>query len=156
VRDRVPRHALATALALAERSSDDTRWVPSPGQLELAGVLEVDERTVRRHLAMLECLGLLLVLRDAPMRDPATGRWCRRRTNRYVLTLGSVAVDPRQSPTGHGCPVPPCQGNPPAVEPPGGEVEHVFALPPDPPAGPPLPPERLPELVRDLKARLGR
>lgn len=156
VHERVPRHVLATALALADRSSDDTSWVPAPGQLELAGILEVDQRTVRRHLLVLEQLGFLLVLRDAPMRDPGTGRWCRRRTNRYVLTLGRVAVDPRQGPTGHQCPVPPSQGNPPAVEPPGGEVVCVVALPPDPPSGPRLPPEQVRERVRDLKALLTR
>ena len=31
VRERCPRHLVATALALAEASSDDTAWVPSPG-----------------------------------------------------------------------------------------------------------------------------
>ena len=95
---------------------------------------------MRRHLVMLERLGLLLILRDQPMRDSATGRWYRRKTNRYVLTLArGVEVDPRQrppAPTGHQRPVSPLEkpSPPPAG---GGEGSREVVSPgPEPPTGP--------------------
>lgn len=157
VRHRVPRHVLAAAVALAERSNDETSWVPSPGQVELASVLGADERTVRRHLVVLEAAGLLMVLRDRPQRDPSSGRWHRRRTNRYVLTMpaGRVPVDlPGRSPTGHARPVPPLGETPPARSTGGGGSVVAVELPADPSTGAPVPLPELRERIRALKASL--
>jgi DNA-binding transcriptional ArsR family regulator len=90
--------------------------LPYPSQVELSRRLGVHERTVRRWLADLEELGLVLVLRSWPVRGE-DGRWTRRQSNRYLLTdrkagaaTGLACPLPRRrspllSPTGRGCPV---------------------------------------------------
>lgn len=120
--------------------------LPYPSQQTLARELGVDERTVRRWLAELEGLGLVVVYRTEPERDRETGKWRRRQTNRYLLAdvkarasapscplprrrLGASAL---VSPTGHPCPVTASQGSTSggaaigsASPPPREEVEPV-------------------------------
>lgn len=113
--------------------------LPYPSQETLARELGVDERTVRRWLAELEGLGLVVVLRTEPERDRETGKWRRRQTNRYILCDGKAKGAapscplPRRrlgasaliSPSGHPCPVTASQGSTS-----GGASEGDAAPPP--------------------------
>ena len=82
----IVRGALATLIALIDHS-DDTAGPAWPSQARLARLVGVDARTVRRHLAELRDAGYLLVFVYGANRDPATGRYSRRRTNRYYFTF---------------------------------------------------------------------
>ena len=98
--------------------------LPYPTQETLAERLGVHERTVRRWTRELEALGVLDVFVSPPQRDPATGQWCRRQSNRYLLAdqrarkAGPACplprrrpVKPQEPPTGHECPVTPTQSS---------------------------------------------
>ncbi len=58
-------------------------------QETMAAELRVSDRTIRRHLGRLERAGLVTVIRCAPERDPASGRWFRRLSNAYLLRFPS-------------------------------------------------------------------
>jgi DNA-binding transcriptional ArsR family regulator len=80
----VIRSAIATLEALLEHSSDtaDPVW---PSQARLATLTGVDVRTVQRHLKELRDAGYLLVFFYSVERDLTTGRYRRRKTNRYYF-----------------------------------------------------------------------
>ena len=113
--------------------------LPYPSQETLARELGVDERTVRRWLAELETLGLVIVYRTTPERG-SDGKWTRRQTNRYLLADGKAKGAapscplPRRrlgasaliSPTGHPCPVTASQGST------SGGASEGHAAPPPP------------------------
>ena len=82
------RGALATLEALLEHSNDlaDPVW---PGQERLAKLAHVSLRTVQRHLRELHEAGYLKVYCTPPQRDRYTGRYYRRKTNRYYFTFCS-------------------------------------------------------------------
>lgn len=80
------RSALATLEALLEHS-DDTAGRVWPSQARLARLAGIDVRTVQRHLKELRDAGYLLVYVYAPVRDEATGKYVRRKTNRYYFTF---------------------------------------------------------------------
>lgn len=111
------RHLLALIDVLADYGtlSDD---LPFPCQTTMARDLGVNERTVRRWVAELEGLGLIVVRRSRPVRDPESGRWSRKASNRYIVadrlarrSVGACCPLPRRRlsplvpPTGHDCPV---------------------------------------------------
>jgi len=112
--------------------------LPYPSQETLARELGVDERTVRRWLAELEGLGLVIVYRTQPERG-SDGKWTRRQTNRYLLADVKARASapscplPRRrlgasgliSPSGHACPVTASQGSTS-----GGAAEGSAAPPP--------------------------
>jgi DNA-binding MarR family transcriptional regulator len=54
-------------------------------QLKMAEMLRVHPNTIVNHVRRLETAGLLTVTRSRPVRDPGTGEWVRRETNRYWL-----------------------------------------------------------------------
>ncbi len=78
------RGALATLEALLEHSNDlaDPVW---PGQERLAKLAHVSKRTVQRHLRELHEAGYLKVYCAPAQRDRVTGRYYRRKTNRYYF-----------------------------------------------------------------------
>ncbi len=82
----VIRGAVATLEALLEHSDDLAKpiW---PSQERLAKLAHVSVRTVQRHLQELRDAGYLLVYVYAPQRDEASGRYRRRKTNRYYFTF---------------------------------------------------------------------
>jgi hypothetical protein len=71
---------------------DETMSASWPSQATIAARLDMSERHVRRLIHELEQAGWLRVERSAPTRDPVTGRWCRRRTNRYRWAWERVAA----------------------------------------------------------------
>jgi len=82
----VTRSAIATLDALLEFSGDSAGPV-FPGQARLAHDTEQSTRTVQRHVRELREAGYLLVYVYEPQRDAETGRWRRRKTNRYYFTF---------------------------------------------------------------------
>jgi hypothetical protein len=54
-------------------------------QENMAAELLVHPNTISNHTRRLEAAGLLTITRSVPERDPATGEWSRRETNRYWL-----------------------------------------------------------------------
>jgi DNA-binding transcriptional ArsR family regulator len=82
----IVRAALATLEALLEHSNDAADPV-FPGQRRLAKLAHVSVRTVQRHLRELHEAGYLKVYCSPARRDPATGRYYRRKTNRYYFTF---------------------------------------------------------------------
>jgi hypothetical protein len=82
----VIRSALATLEALLEHS-DDSGSPVWPSQARLARLAHVDVRTVQRHLKELREAGYLLVFVYGANRDETTGRYRRRKTNRYYFTF---------------------------------------------------------------------
>jgi DNA-binding MarR family transcriptional regulator len=84
----IVRAALATLEALLEHSNDAADPV-FPGQRRLAKLAHVSVRTVQRHLRELHEAGYLKVYCSPAQRDPATGRYYRRKTNRYYFTFCS-------------------------------------------------------------------
>jgi len=130
------RHICPVVDVLAEYGAIGAS-LPYPSQETLARELGVDDRTVRRWLAELEALGLLIVYRCTPERGP-DGKWTRRQTNRYLLADGKAKgaapscplprrrlVKPLHTPTGHQCPVTASQGSTS-----GGAAEGSAAPPP--------------------------
>ncbi len=85
----IVRAALATLEALLEHSNDAADPV-FPGQRRLAKLAHVSVRTVQRHLRELHKAGYLKVYCYPARRDPATGRYYRRKTNRYYFTFCST------------------------------------------------------------------
>ena len=83
------RSALATLEALLEHS-DDSAGPAFPSQARLARLAGVDVRTVRRHLQELRDAGVLLVYVYAADRDAASGRYRRRKTNRYYFRFSKT------------------------------------------------------------------
>jgi DNA-binding transcriptional ArsR family regulator len=83
------RAALATLEALLQHSNDlaDPVW---PGQERLAQLAHVSVRTVQRHLRELHEAGYLKVYCSPAKRDRVTGRYYRRKTNRYYFTFCSA------------------------------------------------------------------
>ncbi len=83
------RAALATLEALLAHSNDlaDPVW---PGQRRLAEMAHVSVRTVQRHLRELHEAGYLKVYCSPARRDLLTGRYYRRKTNRYYFTFCPV------------------------------------------------------------------
>ena len=81
----VIRSTIATLEALLEHSSDTADPV-FPSQRRLATLVGCDVRTIQRHIQELRQAGYLLVYVYAPERD-ASGRWHRRKTNRYYFTF---------------------------------------------------------------------
>jgi DNA-binding transcriptional ArsR family regulator len=132
------RHLCALVDLLAEYGSISDA-LPYPTEVRMARDLGVHERTVRRWVAELRDLGLIEVRSSRPQRDPQSGRWFRRASNRYVLCdrrargSGVACPVPRRRlsvlvlPTGHQCPV----TGPPEVKPPGGGRSKA-ADPPQP------------------------
>jgi DNA-binding MarR family transcriptional regulator len=82
----IVRAALATLEALLEHSNDAADPV-FPGQRRLAKLAHVSVRTVQRHLRELHEAGYLKVYCSPARRDPVTGRYYRRKTNRYYFTF---------------------------------------------------------------------
>ena len=82
----VTRSAIATLDALLEFSNDSAGPV-FPGQKRLARDTEQSTRTVQRHVRELREAGYLAVYCYPPERDPETGQWRRRKTNRYYFTF---------------------------------------------------------------------
>lgn len=103
LRSRHARASHRTAALLAHRASRHGANVYGC-QTTMAAQTAVCERTVRYHVAQLEAAGLVSVRRCDPERDPATGRWFRRRANAYVLLF------PPSPPTGNGLPLRPLRG----------------------------------------------
>ena len=73
-------------------------------QLNMAEELRVHPNTVSAHTRRLEAAGLLTITRSDPERDPVTGEWSRRETNRYWLRfpckpphLGSTRLSSRNA-----------------------------------------------------------
>ncbi len=94
------------SLILSFRRRKQGAWC---GQAWLAAVLDVDERTIRRHLAVLVAADLIDVEGHEAHHDPATGQW-RRRTNRYRCRFPKKRTRPKPTyhqvtPSGHSCPV---------------------------------------------------
>lgn len=131
------RHICPVVDVLAEYGAIGAS-LPYPSQDTLARELGVDERTVRRWLAELEGLGLVIVYRCTPERGP-DGKWSRRQTNRYLLADGKAKgaapscplprrrlVKPLDSPSGHTCPVTASQGST------SGGASEGHAAPPPP------------------------
>jgi DNA-binding transcriptional ArsR family regulator len=85
----VIRSALATLEALLQHS-DDSAGPAFPSQARLARLAGVDVRTVRRHLQELRDAGVLLIYVYAPDRDAASGRYRRRKTNRYYFRFSKT------------------------------------------------------------------
>lgn len=82
----VIRGAIATLEALLQHSDDLAKPV-WPSQRALARLAHVSVRTVQRHLQELRDAGYLLVYVYAADRDEASGRYRRRKTNRYYFTF---------------------------------------------------------------------
>jgi DNA-binding transcriptional ArsR family regulator len=82
----VIRAAIATLDALLEFSNDSAGPV-FPSQARLAHDTGQSPRTVQRHLRELRDAGYLAVYVYEPERDATTGRWRRRKTNRYYFTF---------------------------------------------------------------------
>lgn len=99
---RLTRGAKAQLMVLAARS--DNAGKPVWGcQARLAADSDISVRTVRRYTAEAEALGYLRVFRSRPQRGP-DGRWCRRKSNSYYLSLppasGAVEAPRRVKPAG--------------------------------------------------------
>ena len=177
------RHVCPVVDVLAEYGAIGAS-LPYPSQDTLARELGVDERTVRRWLAELESLGLVIVYRCIPERGP-DGKWTRRQTNRYLLADAKARASapscplPRRrlgpsaliSPTGHPCPVTASQSStsggaseghaapPPREEAkPVGMIERSSPSAPAPigvePAGPPVCDQEERERVAGLLAAM--
>lgn len=80
---RVGRAAAELARTILWRWSDDSMRVCWPSQETIARAVGRSVGQVRRLLAELRRAGWLFVTRARPERDPDTGRWFRRATNRY-------------------------------------------------------------------------
>lgn len=78
-------------LILLGSRSDDTAKPVWGAQAAMAATLAVSARTVCRYAAEAEAAGYVTVYRTRPERG-RDGRWCRRKTNRYYLTLPSAAT----------------------------------------------------------------
>ena len=92
----ITRAALVTLEELLEYS-DDTAKKVWPSQLRVAKLTHVHVRTVQRHVKELKDAGYLLIFGSRAVRDPATGRWHRKKTNRYYFcTPKSQAVGNRK------------------------------------------------------------
>ena len=83
----VIRSAIATLDALLEHSNDAAAGGVFPSQARLARLAEHSVRTVQRHLKELRDAGYLLVYVYAANRNPETGRYARRKTNRYYFVM---------------------------------------------------------------------
>jgi Helix-turn-helix domain len=99
---RLTRGAKAQLMVLAARS--DNAGKPVWGcQARLAADSDTSVRTVRRYTAEAEALGYLRVFRSRPQRGP-DGRWCRRKSNSYYLSLppasGALEAPRRVKPAG--------------------------------------------------------
>jgi hypothetical protein len=82
----IVRSVLATLIALIDHSDDSAKPV-WPSQERLAKLVGVDVRTIRRHVGELRDAGYLMVYVSGANRDPVTGRYSRRKTNRYYFSF---------------------------------------------------------------------
>ncbi len=87
----VIRGAIATLEALLEHSNDAAHGPVFPSQARLARLAHVSLRTVQRHLRELSDAGYLRIYDAPPERDKDSGRWSRRKTNRYYFTFCKTA-----------------------------------------------------------------
>ncbi len=84
-------------LLIASRSDDAAK--PCWGrQAKMAEALGRCERSVRAYRLEAEQAGYVRTYRTEPQRDPATGRWFRRRSNVYFLTVPAKATLEAPSP----------------------------------------------------------
>jgi hypothetical protein len=118
------------ALLLAHRSDDGGKPVWG-AQLGMVEPMRRCDRTIRRHLGELEELGLVRVERSRPERG-ADGRWCRRQSNVYVLTMPSAGRErPARTYRTAAAPQPPEGGQEPGPAPAAEDGPELDA--PDPP-----------------------
>lgn len=85
---RLTAGAKAWLLLLAARSDDQAKPVWGT-QLRMAEILDRSDRSVQRYLVEAEQLGYVKAYRSRPVRGPE-GRWCRRKSNCYYLTIPSL------------------------------------------------------------------
>ena len=88
-------HLVPLARLISRLSKGDNFAFPS--QRWLAEALGKSERTIRRQIRELKDLGLLVVFSSRPVRDPDSGKWRRRQTNRYLIPFRRRKEDKRPS-----------------------------------------------------------
>ncbi len=81
----IRRAALATLDEMLEHSDKTLDGAVWPSQERLATATGYHRRTVQRHIDELEKAGYIVVIRSHPRRDPATGLYVSRKTNRYYF-----------------------------------------------------------------------
>jgi hypothetical protein len=101
-------------LLLLARRSDDAGKPVWGRQMRMAAELGRSDRSVRYYSVEAEQLGYLTVYRSRPQRGPG-GRWGRRKTNRYYLTLPTretaASPAPRRRQRAAYCAVPATHGS---------------------------------------------
>lgn len=100
-------------LLLLARRSDDAGKPVWGRQTKMAAELGRSDRSVRAYSVEAEQLGYLTVYRSRPVRGPH-GRWGRRKTNRYYLTLPAretAKPAPRRRQRAGYCAVPASHGS---------------------------------------------
>ncbi len=94
---RLTAGAKSWLLLIASRSDDAGK--PCWGrQTVMAAELGRSRHSVIRYVAEAEALGYVKCFRSTPQRDPATGRWYRRKANAYYLCLPSRSAADRPAP----------------------------------------------------------